>query len=141
MFYTKELPVSRAPLQFPGVIPPFRFHFPDCITYCITCYHPVPRMYHAHASSSSRLYHLLPSSSQTVSRSPLQFPDCITITSSLPVPWLDHIRPSISLARSRVQASERVFKIAKRTVKNKYSLKSEKCRNVIKGILSLNSRY
>ena len=42
------------------------------------------------------LYHMLLSSSLTVSRAPLQFPDCITC--SHPVRWMDHVLPFSSLA-------------------------------------------
>ena len=45
------------------------------------------------------LDHVHPSSSQTVSRTTLQFPDCITRSS--PVPWMYHVLPSSSLAGSR----------------------------------------
>ena len=45
------------------------------------------------------LDHVHPSSSQTVSRATLQFPDCITC--SPPVPWLYHMLPSSSQTVSR----------------------------------------
>ena len=45
------------------------------------------------------LDHVHPSSSQTVSRATLQFPDCITC--SPPVPWLYHVLPSSSQTVSR----------------------------------------
>ena len=47
----------------------------------------------------SYLYHVHPSSSQTVSRAPLQFPGWITCYHT--VPRLYHMLPSRSLARSR----------------------------------------
>ena len=50
---SSSLAESSAPLQFPD---------------CITCYPPVPRLYHDITCSPPvpRLYHVLPSSSQTV---------------------------------------------------------------------------
>ena len=46
-----------------------------------------------------RLDHVNPSSSQTVSRATIQFPDCITC--SPPVRWLYHVLPSSSQTVSR----------------------------------------
>ena len=60
--------LHHVPLQFPG---------------WITCTSPVPR-----------LYHVLPSSSQTASRALLQFPGCITC--SPPVPRMYHVLTSSS---------------------------------------------
>ena len=55
---SSSLAESSAPLQFPD---------------SITCYPPVPRLYHDITCSPPvpRLYHVLPSSSQTVSRASL----------------------------------------------------------------------
>ena len=92
--------VSRAPLQFPDCITTSRalLQSPDCITtsrallqspLCrVTCSPPV-----------YRLYHMLPSSFQTVSRAPLQFPDCMLYLR------LDKL-PSDSVMQSRL----RIFK-------------------------------
>ena len=49
------------------------------------------------------LDHVLPSSSQTVSRATLQFPDCIKCFHA--VPWLDHVHPSSSHTVSRAPSS------------------------------------
>ena len=113
--------VSRAPLQFPDCITTSRallqspdcittshapLQFPDCITcsppvprlyHDITCSPPVPRLYHDITCSPpvSRLYHMLPSSFQTVSRAPLQFPDCMLYLR------LDKL-PSDSIMQSRL---------------------------------------
>ena len=68
---------------------------------CIRCYPPFPRL--SRATLQFLDYHVLPSSSQTVSRALLQFPGCITCYP--PVPRLHHVLSSSSLAVSRATHS------------------------------------
>ena len=88
---SSSLAESSAFLQFPDCITcytpvPRLFHDITCsppvprLYHDITCSPPVPRLYHDITCSPpvTRLYNELPSSSQTVSRAPLQFPEKIS---------------------------------------------------------------
>ena len=65
-----------------GFMMSFLYHVPPPVPGWITCYPPV-----------SRLYHVLPYSTQTASRALLQFPGCITC--SPPVPKMYHAPPPL----------------------------------------------
>ena len=80
-----------------GFMMNYLHHVPPSVPWLDPCTSPVPILYHV--LPVPRLHHVLSSSSRTVSRTTLEFTDCITC--SPPVPWLYHVLPSSSQTVSR----------------------------------------